>query len=274
MVGRLAASFAVVIGLLFCCTPECQAKGPKARGRGAVVIHGKGFRAGFHRPPVVGHDLQFLAHMLPWFGGYDHFDGAGFVPPPIDVIPYPSFGQAGNAAMIPQPNPAAPYYREAEDAFRAGQYEQAVRLAKHAIIETPQHGRLHELLSQALFAVGDYRASTAALQTAISLSPQGDWGFLVRNHARFYRGQDYAQQLGRLNRFVGEYPTAADARLLRAYHHGFLGRQDVARQDLDQLSRLRVYPHLSKRLRVRFGISADNKPIEWLPPPLPEIRNE
>ncbi len=83
------------------------------------------------------------------------------------------------------------YWRSAEDGFRAGEYEEAVRLAKHALVEIPDDGQLHEFTSQALFAIGEYRAAAAALHQAAALQQPDNWGWVTSNYDRYYRGREY-----------------------------------------------------------------------------------
>ena len=44
------------------------------------------------------------------------------------------------------------YFGQAADAFRSGQYRDAMRLANHAAVESPQNPKAPELMSLALFA--------------------------------------------------------------------------------------------------------------------------
>jgi hypothetical protein len=279
MFCRLAVVSALLVGMSMLNTDTSFAKGPKGkgRGRGGGAIHvGKGFDRGYYRPHSRGDDLLFMgANFLPWLHGHDTYSyGPQIRHAPVDYYSNTPFGDnIMPQRFIQPPNDVVPYHRETEDAFRAGQYESAVRLAKHALIENPKHGRFHELLSQALFAVGDYRGAAAALSQATSLTAVDDWGFVVRNHARYYRGHDYAEQMGRLSRFIDEYPESADAWLVRGYHHGFLGHKDAAWRDLAKVSQLGGHYQLANRLRVRFGMPADSQEIEQLPPPLLRVGN-
>ena len=49
------------------------------------------------------------------------------------------------------------FYTQSLQAFQQGDYRNAVRLATHAIVDDPKSQDAHLLLSQGLFAVGQYR---------------------------------------------------------------------------------------------------------------------
>jgi tetratricopeptide (TPR) repeat protein len=146
------------------------------------------------------------------------------------------------------------FQRRAEIAFREGRYDEAVRLANHAVVEMPNDGRLFLFLSQALFAVGDYGAAAGAAHHAMSASDEDDWGYVVENFQRYYgNGNDYTDQLRRLEKFTRENPDAPYARFLLGYHYGFLGHPKEARAELAEAAKLEGRDELAGELLVRFG---------------------
>ena len=56
-------------------------------------------------------------------------------------------------------NEGLQYYNDARSAFSQGEYRDAMRLAGHAAVESPQNPKVHELLSLASFASGNYLAA-------------------------------------------------------------------------------------------------------------------
>jgi len=146
------------------------------------------------------------------------------------------------------------YFRRAQEAFRAGNYDEAVRWANHAAIERPRDGRLFLFVSQALFAIEQYGPAAGAVQQGLALSDPEEWGYVVKNFRSFYgNGNDYTTQLRALEKFVSEKPDAAYGRVLLGYHYGFLGYPDDARKQLDVAVKLDSRDELAVRLLERFG---------------------
>jgi tetratricopeptide (TPR) repeat protein len=184
------------------------------------------------------------------------------------------------------------YQRRAEASFRARDYDQAARLANHAAVEMPRHGKHFLFLSQALFAVGDYRGAAAAAQQGMALADSKGWGDVVKDYRRYYTGTDYGDQLKRLEGFVAKNPDAGYARFLLGYHYGFLGYPAQARRELSKAVELESRDEIATRLLELFGgqwtaRSADsnrtkpeptstpetseptNEPVEYSPPRVP-----
>ena len=68
------------------------------------------------------------------------------------------------------PSEALQYYNEARAAFGEANYRNALRLAGHAAVESPQNAKVHELISLALFASGDYRGAATEAHAALALA--------------------------------------------------------------------------------------------------------
>jgi tetratricopeptide (TPR) repeat protein len=179
-------------------------------------------------------------------GLYGHRYSAAY-PPTSDSLADVSSGGASNVA------PGQDYLSLAENAFRAGDYAEAARLANHAVVETPRNGRLFLFVSQALFATGDYQGATAALYQATTLLEPKDWGHVVENFRNYYRNDDYTRQMERLTKFIEDNPNAAYARTLRGYHYGFLGYKGPAGRDLAKAVELEKRDKLAAQLLQRFG---------------------
>jgi len=146
------------------------------------------------------------------------------------------------------------FQRRAEEAFRQGRYDQAVRLANHAAVEMPNNGRLFLFMSQALFAVGDYGAAAGAAHQGMAMSDSKSWGTMVENFRQYYgNANDYTDQLRRLEKFAKEHPDAPYARFLLGYHYGFLGHEKEARAELAEAVKLEERDELAGRLLAHFG---------------------
>ncbi len=215
-----------------------------------------------------GHSpFHFGFHFYPWYAsyGYPWYDGGYY--------PYYDYYQPVHnrtVYLVRQDTQASPpdqfvaasatttaagldYQRRAEKAFRGGQYNQAARLANHALVEMPRDGKLYLFTAQTLLAVRDYRGAAAAIHQAASLLEPDDWGYVVQNYRQYYRGRAYVQQMDQLNEFIKENPDATYAYFLRGYQHGFLGHQESALRDLNKAVELESRDQLAAQLIERFG---------------------
>lgn len=146
------------------------------------------------------------------------------------VDPGPT-GPVGGAAVVGVPAPAespltivAQRYLELGDrAFREGRYTDAVQFYAKAVEFAPDQGGLYLVLSDALFAAGDYHYGAYAVRRALELDP-GLVETQVDKHAFYPQPEIFDQQLAVLERYVTEHPSDRDARLVLALNYLFAGR--------------------------------------------------
>ena len=182
--------------------------------------------------------------------------GAGPVGPPP-----PSSGRSSRSVAGGKTAQLGPgYQRGAEEAFRAGRYDQALRLANHALVETPRDGKLHLFASQILLATEDYQGAATAIHQGASLLKPKDWGYVVENFRKYYRGRDYVKQMDRLTKFIKANPEAAHARFLRGYHYGYLGYKEAAHRELAKAVELEGRDKLAARLLKMFAVQMPPDP--------------
>ena len=168
-------------------------------------------------------------------------------PPPSQYAP-----EAAPSQVVPEAAPSASpaqsdpqFFTQALAAFSAGNYEEAVRLADHALVDAPKDARTHELLSLAMFALGDYRGAAIEAHAAISLGPIGTWA----NLQAYYASPDtYTTQLRALENYVVSHPTAADAHFLLGYHYLMLGHSDAAKYQFQTAHQLTPDDALAAKL--------------------------
>lgn len=236
---------------------------------GAHYGHGHGGHRSYGH---FGHHYypHFDFYLSPWYGGYGYSSyNYPYYDPSSYNYGYYSAGTVGaETAYVEQRQPGLPprvaanpvtgseglsYQRQAEDAFRLGDFYRAARLANHALVEMPRDGKLLLFTAQTLFAVGDYRSSAAAIHQATALLDADQWGYVVENYQQFYRGRAYVEQMERLTKFIKENPDAAHAYFLRGYQHGFLGHQETALTSLGKAFELENRDQLAAKLIERFG---------------------
>ena len=191
---------------------------------------------------------------------------------------YPNDGQyAANyapnpavAADVPQPaaddgeaaaNDGLQYYNEARSAFARGDYRGALRLAGHAAVESPQNAKVHELISLALFASGDYRAAATEAHAALAFGPPSDWAQLYA----YYNDNDrYTAQFRTLEKTVADATKSPPGQFLLAYHYLMTGAKEEAKEHFSQAVKLtpndKLAQHILKQLESNSPVTPPNLP--------------
>jgi hypothetical protein len=269
-------------------------RGGFSRGGTSGVGHYGGRRSYSHfyfRPYGYGYGYygpSFGIYLgLPLYGYYDYY--TYYTEPPYTVYTAPNTVYttpyveesapvestyapptvSANGAVIPALGEAAEFQLQAERAFREHRYEDAARFSNHAIVEDGQNGKLYLFASQTMYALGDFRSAAAAIQQAAALLDRSEWGFVVENYKKFYRGDDYATQTAKLVEFVKEHPEASYAYFLLGYHYKFLGYDEAARRNLAKAVELESRDRLAAELLVMAGGEAPGtagQPAAYLPP--------
>ncbi len=205
---------------------------------------------------------------------YDYAPVTAVVTEPYAAQPYAYQSQYAEApAQQQQPqvaqdngNTGAEFYADAVTAFRNAQYKDALRMANHAAVESPQNPKAHELMSLSLFASGDYRGAAAEAHAALAYGPPASWETLYN-----YYGNDatYTEQLRALEKYSHDNPTAADARFLRAYQYFMTGHQTEAVDQLKEANKLAPQDRLTSELLKQYGSGGESKSAKPLLPPDP-----
>lgn len=126
-------------------------------------------------------------------------------------------------------------YAAAAQAFRARDYESALRHADAAAGAMPQMAKFMQFRGLARFAVGDFESAAEDVYQALRTGPAWDWPAV----ADFYADPaDYATRYRDLQRAAGAAPGSAELQFLVAYHHMVLGHHDAARAAWQRTRRL------------------------------------
>ena len=152
---------------------------------------------------------------------------------PAVVVEEPILEQPlGPPAPVPVVDPAAEaqrlsvaadrYLTLGDRAFRDERYSDAVHYYEEAVRLAPDEPVLHMLLSDALFAVGDYGSAADALRIAILADP-----LLARSEVdkrEFYSAERaFDRQLAVAELYLFDHPADSDARLVLAVNLLFSG---------------------------------------------------
>lgn len=172
----------------------------------------------------------------------------------------------------PQPNPpqedpktkaAVEKFDQGRLAFKAGKYDDALKLVNEAIQELPGDPVLHEFRGLVLFAQKNYTDAAGTIYAVLAAGPGWDWDTLK---SLYPNEETYVEQLRALEAFSNAHPDAADARFLLAYHYLTLGYTDEAKAELEVVSQLQPKDELSPQLvKLLSG--------ELPPPAEPEATN-
>ena len=163
-------------------------------------------------------------------------------------------------------NRAAEYYLVLGDrAFAGNDFGGAVHYYAKAIEFAPQQGMLFLLLSDALFATGDYHYSAYALRRSIELEP-GLATNVVDKREMYTDAEDFDTQLARLEKFVEDHFQDSDARLVLTANYLFGGKAEQALELLESQYSETVRESeagklLARSARAVLGIEEPEAPV-------------
>ena len=125
-------------------------------------------------------------------------------------------------------NRAAAYYlTQGDRAFREARFGDAAHFYAKAVEFSSDSGILYLVLSDALFATGDYRYAAYALRQAFEREPSLASNLVDKRD--FYADPAlFDRQLKILERYVEDHVLDMDARLVLAANYLFSGRPDLA----------------------------------------------
>jgi len=105
------------------------------------------------------------------------------------------------------------------------------------------------MLSQGLFAVGQYHESAGAVQYAMTLLPPEKWGTVVSRYKEIYGNfQDYTDELKRLEKARDGAVDNPALRFLLGFHFGYLGYPKQAVRELDKAVELAPKDESARKL--------------------------
>lgn len=122
------------------------------------------------------------------------------------------------------------YLTLGDQAFRDARYADAVHFYARAVEFAPEEGVLYLVLSDGLFATGDYHYGAFALRRALELDPTLA-ASAVDKHAFYGDPKEFDRQLAVLESYLSDRPGDDDARLMLAANYLF-GARPAAAVDL------------------------------------------
>ena len=143
------------------------------------------------------------------------------------------------------------YYSQALEAFRAGNYANALRFAGHAAIDNPRDPNVHLLASLSLFALGNYQGAAAEAHAVAAGGVKVDWTLLIG----FYNNDAsaYTTQLRALESYITKNPSSMAARFLLGFHYLAEGYKNAAQTELLAVVNAVPQDRISADLLVQAG---------------------
>jgi hypothetical protein len=170
----------------------------------------------------------------------DYGSSAAYEEPAAAGEGYITAAPAGTRAAGEQPpevkealiRGAADYLTLGDDAFRQGRYSDAVHHYARTVEYAPDDGVLYLLLSDALFATGDYHYAAFALRRAVELEPK-ILDNVIDKHGFYGDPLEYDKQISLAEQYLNEHFLDEDARLILAANYLFAKRPSQCLDLLD-----------------------------------------
>jgi predicted Zn-dependent protease len=148
-------------------------------------------------------------------------------------------------------------FDQAREAFKAGDYAQALQLDQQALAQMPNDTTLHEFLALVYFAQGKYDQAAAPLYAVLSVGPGWDWTTLSGMYADV---ATYTSQLRALEANVRANPDSAHGHFLLAYQYLAQGHIENGVAQLKDTVRLQPGDTLSAQLIAQLQPSNGTQP--------------
>ncbi len=129
--------------------------------------------------------------------------------------------------------------------FKAGDYQSSLRNFDAALQQLPNDPVVHEVRALALFALGNYQAAAAALNSFLSSAPGMDWTTMS---SLYGSTGDYEAQLRKLEQYCKSNPSDASAFFVLAYHYLAIGSKDAAVNALQVVVKNQPQDYTAKRM--------------------------
>jgi hypothetical protein len=217
--------------------------------------YGLGWGLGGWWPGYYGYGYQ------PWGDLYGSYYDVGAAPYAYDAgYDTGDSGIAGDEGVVPGTTPidtspaeGTDFYSQAVDAFHKGDYTNAARLSAHAAIDDPRNPNVHVLATLSLFAMGEYRGAAMEAHAVAAVNRIPDWPMVFGFYGNV---APFTDQMRKLEKFVGENPSAGEGRFLLGFLYLVEGHKDAAKEQLAQAVKLTPRDTLAAKLLTQIGGTA------------------
>jgi tetratricopeptide (TPR) repeat protein len=172
---------------------------------------------------------------------------------------------AGANAAPAQIDASEAQFQSARDAFKAGNYDDALKLADQALTSVPGDTALHEFRALCLFALGRYTESSAVLYAVLTAGPGWSWSTMIGLYPDV---ETYTNQLRSLEGYVKQNPNSASGHFVLAYQYMTAGHKEAAASEFQRVATLEPKDQLSSKfVQVLAPAAADNQVAAEPPAP-------
>ena len=161
-------------------------------------------------------------------------------------------------------------FDQAREAFKAGDYAQALQLDQQALAQMPNDTTMHEFLALVYFAQGKFDQAASPLYAVLSVGPGWDWTTLSGMYPDV---ATYTSQLRALEANVRANPDTAAGHFVLAYHYLCQAHVENAVAQLKRAVQLQPADTLSAQLIAQLQPSDGTQPSPNLPSPRPQKEN-
>ena len=164
---------------------------------------------------------------------------------------------AGTGTLNAQTTQASHGFQQAQQAFKAGRYNQALKLVEVTAQQHPRSANVQQFRSLILFALGRYRESAGTAYQALSLGAGWNWQTLAGlygEHPKRYHDQFKVLSEARQN-----FPDSVDNQFLVAYHSLMQGKLQQGHQALHTLKQRLPQDQLVLQLHTAVGKALQKK---------------
>jgi len=224
-------------------------------------LGGGGLGGGYGLNPWL---LNSLGYQWGYYGGFmNPYYGSNYAMPYNYSQPVYLAYQGDN---YQPPQAVVSDFEAARQAFRNGDYDQALSLVDRVIKDNPSDTVAHEFRALTLFALGRYDESAATLNSLLAVAPGWSWETMSKLYPDV---RTYERQLRDLEAFVKDEPKSAAGRFLLGYHYLFEGHQDAARRQFERVVDLQPKDRVAQQLLAGLE-KPDNRTANAEPPPAEE----
>ncbi|MBA4189813.1 MAG: hypothetical protein C0467_17665 [Planctomycetaceae bacterium] len=195
--------------------------------------------------------------------GYTTYVNPFYIPPPATIVVpvYENYSQPivnvvqalpeSGQEPPPMPETSAQAFDAAQAAFKRGDYKTALTKSELALKDFPGDPVLHEFRALVLFALGQYRQSSAAIHALLASGPGWDWTTM----SSLYPDTDtYSNQLASLQKAATAKPDDPSLQFLLAYHYMTVGDPTSAKDALTQAKKLLPTDPVVEQLAQAAGV--------------------
>jgi tetratricopeptide (TPR) repeat protein len=154
-------------------------------------------------------------------------------------------------------DPAVSTFDQARDAFKAGDYQNALALTDQALKAVPNDSAIHQFRGVDLFALGRYPEAATTLYGVLSVGPGWDWTTLIS----LYPDVDtYTNQLRALEAYSRSNANDAASRFILAYLYLTSGQNDPAKAELQAIVKLQPTDRVSAQILQSMTATPSQQP--------------